>query len=154
LDAAGPIDQDSFEYAVLPFLEACLLESGHLYPPVTHTFHRAAEGASVGNVQIPAGMEIMHLFPLFTTGSAYGATGSPRFNPDRWMHGNSPACSFDPFLGGARGCPGKSLILLICKTALASLLMQQRIVVQAPGIGAGPLPAEFPRRGIHFLRCN
>jgi cytochrome P450 len=153
LDRAGPIDESSFDHAALPFLEACLLEAGHLYPPVTYTFHRAVEGAKVGEVDIPAGTEIMHFFPLFTTASGDGVPMVARFNPERWMQEHPPQCSFDPFLGGARRCPGRTLILLICRTALASLLIDHRVVVQAPGIGAGPLPAQFPRRGIHFLRC-
>ena len=152
LEAAGPLDAESFERADLFFLNACLLEASHWYPPVTRTFHRAIEGTSVGGVHIPAGMEIMHLFPLFSSGNREPRAVSRRFNPQRWMRGH-PACTFDPFLGGARTCPGKNLILLICATAVASLLRQQ-VVIQAPGIGAGPLPANFPRRGVHVLHCS
>jgi cytochrome P450 len=90
----------------------------------------------------------MHLFPLFTA-DLQGAD-APSFNPDRWLHAPLPVCAFDPFLGGARRCPGRSLILLICKTALASLLLQHRLAVPAPGIGASSLPAQFPRRGLSF----
>jgi cytochrome P450 len=150
LAAAGPVGDESFASADLTFLEACLWEAACLYPPVTRTFHRAANGASIGTVQIPAGTEIMHLFPLFTSD---GTDRPRRFEPDRWLKDDPPVYSFDPFLGGARRCPGERLILLICKTALASLLTRHRTVVLAPGIGVGPLPAAFPRHGVQILRC-
>jgi cytochrome P450 len=153
LESAGPLGEEAFEFAFLPFLEACLLEAGHLYPPVTQTFHRAVVGATAGEMQIPAGMEIMHLFPLFTASLPGEAEGPRIFKPERWMEGSLPACSFDPFLGGARRCPGRNLILLICKTALASLLVQHKLSVQAAEFGAGPLPGEFPSRGLVFQRA-
>ena len=149
LAAAGPLDGQGFESAPLPFLEACLVETGHLYPPVTRTFHRAALGATLNGVQFAPGTEIMHLFPLFTA-DLTGAD-APRFNPDRWLGATPPVCAFDPFLGGARRCPGRSLILVVCKTALASLLLQHRLAVKAPGITAASLPAQFPRRGLRFV---
>jgi cytochrome P450 len=148
LEGSGPLDGPAFESAPLPFLEACLMETGHLYPPVTRTFHRAAVGATLNGMQMAPGTEIMHLFPLFTA-DLEGAD-APRFNPERWLAATAPLCAFDPFLGGARRCPGRSLILLICKTALASLLLQHRLAVRAPGISAASLPAQFPRRGISF----
>ena len=148
LESAGPLDGQAFESAPFPLLEACLVETGHLYPPVTRTFHRASYGATLNGVQFPPGTEIMHLFPLFT--ADFQGADSPSFNPDRWLHPTPPVCAFDPFLGGARRCPGRSLILLICKTALASLLLQHRLTVKAPGIGAASLPAQFPSRGLSF----
>jgi len=148
LTSAAPLDGQAFESAPLPFIEACLVETGHLYPPVTRTFHRTVRGATLDGVQFPAGTEIMHLFPLFTADLA--GADSPSFNPARWLEVSAPQCAFDPFLGGARRCPGRSLILLICKTALASLLLQHRLTVKAPGIGAASLPAQFPSRGLSF----
>ena len=148
LESAGPLNGPAFESAPLPFLEACLVETGHLYPPVTRTFHRAAVGAILNGVQFPPGTEIMHLFPLFT--AELEGADAPRFHPDRWLDATSPVCAFDPFLGGARRCPGRSLILVVCKTALASLLLQHRLAVKAPGVTASSLPAQFPRRGLQF----
>jgi cytochrome P450 len=149
LAGAGPLDGPAFESAPLPFLEACLVETGHLYPPVTRTFHRAALGTTLNGMQFAPGTEIMHLFPLFTADLA--GADAPSFNPDRWLAATPPVCAFDPFLGGARRCPGRSLILVICKTALASLLLQHQVAVKAPGIGASSLPAQFPRQGLIFV---
>jgi cytochrome P450 len=149
LQSLGSLDGPAFESAPLPFLEACLTETGHLYPPVTRTFHRAAAGATIDGLQLAPGTEIMHLFPLFT--ADLGGADAPSFNPDRWLAATPPIAAFDPFLGGARRCPGRRLILVICKTALASLLLQHRLAVKAPGIAAASLPAQFPRRGLSFV---
>jgi cytochrome P450 len=146
LAGADALNGPDFESAPLPFLEACLVETGHLYPPVTRTFHRAASGATLNGVQFPPGTEIMHLFPLFTADLA--GTDAPRFDPERWLAATAPIAAFDPFLGGARRCPGRGLILVVCKTALASLLQRHRLVVKAPGITGSSLPAQFPRRGL------
>jgi cytochrome P450 len=148
LASAGPLDGPTFESAALPLLEACLVETGHLYPPVTRTFHSAALGATLNGVQFPPGTQIMHLFPLFTA-DLWGVD-SPRFDPHRWLAATAPACGFDPFLGGARRCPGRSLILVVCKTALASLLIQHRLSVKVPGVTASALPGQFPRRGLRL----
>jgi cytochrome P450 len=149
IQAEGPLD-DGCNVAALPFLEGCLMEAAHLYPPVTRTFRCALAGVTVGNVRIPPGMEIMQLFPPLLADNFEVDTRSRSFNPDRWMRAERPVCSFDPFLGGVRRCPGQSLILLVLKVALASLLVQQRLVIDAPGMGTGSLPAVFPRRGLRF----
>ena len=144
LRAAGPLD-GACDFAATPLLEACCIEAAHLYPPVTRTFHRAARDMNLAGVRIPPDMEIVHLFPLFTSSEP------GRFDPDRWMQGAVPGSSFDPFLGGARRCPGRTLILLVCEAALASLLVRQQLVLESSRLGS-PLPQAFPRRGLRFRR--
>jgi cytochrome P450 len=147
--AVGPLDE-GWRFAEPALLEACLLETAHLYPPVTRTFHRAMDGATVGDVRIPPGTEILHLFPPFSRADDGQESLQRRFDPDRWLQDKPPVCSFDPFLGGARVCPGRSLILLICKVALASLLVKHQVVIHSSELSASPLPAEFPRRGLEL----
>jgi len=148
VQAAGPLG-DAGHFTAMPLLEGCLLEAAQLYPPVTRTFRRALDSTTVGDVSIPPGIEIMQLFPPLMSAAA-GAAQARSFNPDRWLQADPPVVSFDPFLGGPRRCPGRNLILLICRVALASLLVQQRLVVDAPGMGPRSLPAVFPRRGLRF----
>ena len=148
VQAAGPLG-DAGHFAAMRLLEGCLLEAAQLYPPVTRTFRRALDAITVGDVSIPPGIEIMQLFPPLMSAAA-GAAQARSFNPDRWLQADPPVVSFDPFLGGPRRCPGRNLILLICQVALASLLVQQRLVVDAPGMGPRSLPAVFPRRGLRF----
>lgn len=146
--AAGPLDRvEAIDR--LGFLEACLLESARLYPPVTRTFHCAESGAVAGAVVIPPGTEILHSFPLLGD-PAFAGPDARRFAPERRTAdpGAQPA-QFDPFLAGARHCPGRELILFVCTSALAIMIGPQRLVADPP-LAPAALPLEFPRRGIRF----
>jgi cytochrome P450 len=128
------------------FLPACLREAARLYPPVTRTSHRCPHGDTVGGVSIPPGMEIVHSFPLLQAERA--AAAEPRaFRPERWLTpaGAARAAAFvNPFLGGARSCPGEALILTVCTAALAELLRRD-VRVHGDELSREPLPPAFPR---------
>jgi cytochrome P450 len=128
-----------------PFLRACLREAADLYPPVTRTVHRSPNGATVAGVTVPAEMDVLHLFPPVAADAA-----PRRFRPERWLAAEPPVTSFDPFLGGARACPGRDLITFVCTAALAVLLGEQRLTLDGSPLVPDALPAEFPRRGIRF----
>jgi cytochrome P450 len=151
LEVVKPLDGLGLASAELPYLEACLLEAAQLYPPVTKTFHRTPRGASVNSVEFLPGMEVMHLFPLFSSDPISPDGHGRSFRPDKWLRGAAPDCPFDPFLGGARSCPGRSVILAVCRVALASLLMRHRVVIASPGLALEPLPMEFPARGLRMV---
>lgn len=57
---------------------------------------------------------------------------------------------FDPFLGGARHCPGRSIIMHVGKAALAAMIGRQRLTLDGVTLKTDSLPAEFPRRGVMF----
>jgi hypothetical protein len=42
-------------------------------------------------------------------------------------------------------CPGKDLILFVCKAAIATLLQEQKVRVDSPVLSRDPLPFSFPR---------
>ena len=140
--AAGPLDDpEATEH--LPFLEACLREAAHLFPPVPQTFHCAPHGDTFNGLRVPPEMEVMHVFPL----PEPGTDSKPEyrvFRPERWLGDSAPSPAFSPFLGGARSCPGESLILVVCKLALALLLGQQKREVSSPTLATDPLPLTFP----------
>ena len=131
----------------LAYVEACLVEGAHLFPPVTRTFHRAPAGASVAGVVIPPRMEVLHSFPLISESTA---TEARRFRPERWLEGGGATSGFDPFLGGARRCPGRNLILHVSKAALAVMIGRQRLTLDGVMLRTDALPLEFPRRGVKF----
>jgi len=147
--AAGSLDQAE-AIDSLRFLGSCLMEAARLYPPVTRTFHCAKSGAVAGTVRVPAGTEILHSFPLLGD-AAQSSPDARTFLPERWSSGAapSPIGEFDPFLAGARHCPGRELILFVCTSALAVLLGTQRLMADPP-LAPAALPLEFPRRGIRF----
>jgi hypothetical protein len=146
LGRAGPLE-DPATIGGLPYLEACLVEGAHLFPPVTRTFHSAPAGASLNGVMIPPGMEVLHSFPLI---SSSDATEARRFRPERWMERAKTAPEFDPFLGGVRHCPGRSIIIHVSKAALATMIGRQRLTLDGVTLKTDSLPPEFPRRGIRF----
>lgn len=147
--AAGPLDKAEV-VEQLPFLEACLREAAHLFPPVTQTFHCAPHGDTFNGLRVPSDMEVMHVFPLPEPGTD-SEPGDRAFRPERWLDDDSPSPAFSPFLGGARSCPGESLILVVCKLALALLLGQQRLEVSSATLATDPLPLAFPEEDVRII---
>ena len=148
--AAGALDEAN-SISQLIYLEACLLETCRLFPPVTRTFHVAPQGDMFGGICIPAGVEILHYFPI----SHRDTSVDPRandFEPDKWLDPGSDRRSVYPnlFLSGARACPGESLILFVCKAAIAILLGQQRVRLSSSALARDPLPSSFPHGTIRF----
>ena len=145
---AGPLDRPS-SIAQLRFLEACLMESARLFPPVTQTFHRAPHGDVFDGVHIPAEMEIVHYLPLMYRD---GDPDAHAFRPERWLDvpEDEPAVYPDPFLSGPRACPGKELILFVCKSAMAVLLAENGLRVECRALARDPLPLSFPDGEIQF----
>ncbi len=151
ITSAGPLDRAE-TVDRLTYLEASLRESARLYPPVTRTFHRVTAGVVAGQLQLPAGLEILHSFPLLGTADSVSAD-SRRFRPERWLSAETvaSAAEFDPFLHGARHCPGRELIIFVCKSALALLLGRYQLAV-SPALPIAALPPAFPTHGIRFRR--
>lgn len=148
--AAGALD-DPASIDRLRYLEACLLESARLFPPVMRTFHRAASDDVVTNIRIPAGTEILQVFSLTQRDTASDRTADA-FQPERWLTPGSGAEAAYPnlFLSGARRCPGRDLILFVCKAAAAQLLQDAGLVVRSPELASDPVPFSFPAKRLRF----
>ena len=148
--AAGPLDQaDSI--GKLNYLEACLLETCRLFPPVTRTFNIAPQGDRFGGISIPAGMEIWHFFTASYRDTSVDPTAND-FEPHLWLEPGSNRRSTYPslFLSGARGCPGEGLILFVCKAAMAIFLKQQHLRLSNGALASNPMPSSFPDGTIVF----
>ncbi len=135
----------------IEYLEACLLEVCRLYPPVTRTFHAAPQGDTFDGFRIPAGLEILHCFTANQRDVSRDPTAND-FRPERWMEPGSNAEAMYPslFLGGARNCPGKGLILLVCKAAILNLIQYGRIRSECPALSQDPLPRSYPENGLRY----
>lgn len=129
---------DASAVAKLEYAEACLRETGRLFPPVTKTFHVAPRGGEFDGRRIPAGTEIVHFFPLYCRNEGDPTTHD--FQPERWMSDPPPVSNL--FLTGARSCPAEDLILFICKAALARASWGP--VGGAQELASDPLPRSFP----------
>jgi cytochrome P450 len=124
----------------LRYLEACILEAGRLFPPVTKTFHeRRATDA-------PRGREYAHYFPLLQRDDSLGPTVHD-FRPERWLEAtlDAPAAASNLFLRGPRACPGMDLILFVCKAAIARQIAELGVSARQERLTRDPLPISFPK---------
>jgi cytochrome P450 len=120
----------------LKYLEACILETGRLFPPVTKTFHRKPS----------ENREIVHYFPLLQRDDRLGPTVH-MFHPERWLMSplDAPAAASNLFLRGPRACPGMNIILFVCKAAAARQLGELGLVARQELLTRDPLPVSFPK---------
>ena len=148
--STGPLD-DPASIDRLRYLEACLLESARLFPPVRFTIHRAPAGDAAPNARIAPDTEILQVFSLTQRDRASDPTADA-FRPERWLEDAPRAEAAYPnlFLSGARRCPGRDLILFVCKGAAAHLLHEAGLVVRCAELSADPLPFSFPTRRLRF----
>jgi hypothetical protein len=139
---AGPLETAT-SIARMPYLDACLLEAGRLFPPVGRTFHR--------EIRTEGTREYVHYFPLLHRNEALGSTVH-EFRPERWLDGSidGVARASNLFLRGPRVCPGRDLILFVCRAAAVRVLVQQSLGCPHPHLATDPLPVSFPDAGSTF----
>jgi len=143
----GPRSED--QIARLTFLEACVLETGRLYPPVSLTVHRRDTEEIHDGRRVPADTDILQLFMLLQRPRRPYVEAS-EFQPSLWLD-RTGACPFsDVFLSGARSCPGKDLILFVIKTGLATILAGDLPTVPHGAFLQARWPLSFPDRLIRF----
>lgn len=144
IEEAGRAD-DPETVGGLGYLEACLRETGRLFPPVTKTFHRLDGGVGEGE------REVAHYFPLLQRHPDLGPSVHA-FRPERWTapEPDAPARASNLFLRGPRACPGEALILFVCKAALAQQLGEVGVEVRTSRLSRDPLPVSFPEGEARF----
>ena len=142
--AVGPGDQAD-TVGRLAYLEACVLETGRLFPPVTKTFHSRSPSTGVKNE------EVVHYFPLLQRDDRLGPTVH-QFRPERWLSStlDDAAAASNLFLRGPRACPGMDLILFVCKAAAAMQIGELGLSARQDRLAADPLPVSFPKVGARF----
>lgn len=149
--AAEPLDAPA-AFDALTYLNACVTETGRLFPPVVLTAHRAALDQCCGGIDIEAGTEILQYFPLGNR-DASADPDANHFRPERWLDPSDPvhARPLNTFLSGARACPGQDLIRFVVKSAIASQLRHSYLQsTHASPLGTDPLPFSFPKAALMF----
>jgi cytochrome P450 len=139
LRACGPLDEAK-TIERLTYLNACILEAGRLFPPVTTTFHeRRAPGGGRPR-------EYAHYFPYLQRDDSLGPTVH-EFRPERWLQPtlDAAASASNLFLRGPRACPGMNLSLFVCKTAIARQLADLGVSARQERLARDPLPVSFPK---------
>ena len=143
----GPRSED--QIARLTYLEACVLETGRLYPPVQLTVHRRDTEQIFDGRRVPANTDILQLFLLLQRPQKPYVEAS-EFQPSLWLD-RTGVCPFsDLFLSGARSCPGKDLILFVIKTGLATILAGDLPTVPHGAFLKARWPLSFPDWLIRF----
>ena len=142
--AVGTIDQAD-TIGRLAYLEACVLETGRLFPPVTKTFHSRSPATGAKTE------EFVHYFPMLQRDDRLGATVH-QFRPERWLSEelDGAAAASNLFLRGPRACPGMDLILFVCKAAAARQIGELGLSARQQRLVADPLPVSFPKVDARF----
>lgn len=135
----------------LAFVEACIMETGRLFPPVSQTVHKAAQSDEFQGIRIPAESELLQLFVL-TNRNKELDPNADHFQPDRWTDPENAVHRLYPnlFLSGARSCPGRNLILFINKAAIAYYVKQHIFQARNSALSIDPLPLSFPDDGLQL----
>lgn len=148
--SAGAKLEDPVSIEGLRYLEACLLEGARLYPPVRFTMHRAGAADTRNGTHIAPGTELLQVFSLTQRDRGTDPTAED-FRPERWLGPGAQAEAMYPnlFLSGARRCPGRDLILFVCKGAAAQVL-QAGLVIGTDRLAVDPVPFSFPEKRLGF----
>jgi cytochrome P450 len=150
IDAAG-VPEDPRTIHRLDYLQACIFETGRLFPPVMQTAHRAEQRDVFAGYEIPAGTEILQFFPFNNRTTSRDGAGD--FRPERWMSADAAERmrSSTLFLSGARACPGRDLILFVLKGAISIILHSECVRPTQNVLSRDPLPVMFPSQALRFL---
>ncbi|HEY4305174.1 MAG TPA: cytochrome P450 [Gemmatimonadaceae bacterium] len=145
IHACGLIDEAQ-AIGRLAYLDACILEAGRLFPPVTKTFHQrrsTGDGRRAG--------EYAHYFPILQRDDSLGPTVHD-FRPERWLETplDAAAAASNLFLRGPRACPGMDLILFVCKAAIARQIAELNVSALQERLARAPLPISFPKVSARF----
>lgn len=101
-------------------------ESLRLYTPVFGLLREALKDVTLGDVNIPKGVNVFIMAATLHTDPAIWGPDSFKFNPERFANGISGACKlpyfYMPFGVGPRVCLGQNLAMAELKMLLALVL--------------------------------
>ncbi|KAF8401075.1 hypothetical protein HHK36_014378 [Tetracentron sinense] len=126
LQICGKKTPDSEAINHLKIVNMILHEVLRLYPPVVNLFRHTSQRTKVGEMSIPAGVDVLFPTLLLHHDPEYWGDDVGEFNPERFSEGVSKATKdqavFYPFGWGPRFCLGQSFAMIEAKMALAMIL--------------------------------
>jgi cytochrome P450 len=148
-DVAGGAPLSAKSLRSMPYLNALVLESLRMHPPLSFVFRGAyGEGAkAVGAAAVPAdGLRVM--FKLGDIGRDKAMWTDPdEFRPERFLEGGeaehvgplpgSKEISMMPFGAGHRHCPGVGMAMMLIKCFLATLVHEFEWTLSAQDCSRG-----------------
>ncbi|KAH7289364.1 hypothetical protein KP509_31G072200 [Ceratopteris richardii] len=110
-----------------------LHETLRLYPPAVSIFREARQDVKLGTILVPEKTVFsLPILLLHTSPKLWGADAL-EFNPSRFEHGLSKACShplgFMPFGSGPHICVGQNFALIEAKIVISMILQNFRIQI-------------------------
>ncbi|KAM6584965.1 hypothetical protein CsatB_011967 [Cannabis sativa] len=133
-----------------------LYEVLRLYPPAIFINRTVHEKTQLGNMSIPAGVELSIPTILVHCDREFWGEDAKEFNPERFAEGVSKATkgqvSFFPFGWGPRICIGQNFALIEAKMAIA-LILQRFIFELSPAYAHAPITVLIlqPEFGAHLI---
>jgi len=118
------------DLASLPFLEAVVMESMRLYPPVWVIGREAKEDVQIRDIKVPRGTSVL-VSAWVVQRSARNFEAPTEFRPERWagdFRRKLPRYAYFPFGGGPRICIGMRFAMMETMLILGTLLSRYRMV--------------------------
>lgn len=133
-----------------------LLEVLRLYPPVIAQYQHTYKDTKVGEIIIPAGVDVTLPTLLIHHDPEVWGDNVDEFNPERFSEGASKASkdqlAFFPFGFGPRTCVGQNFALIEAKVALSTILQNFSFQL-SPSYSHAPHTVMMlqPQHGAHII---